>query len=398
MARYSKRDYQVGGYWLDQRGGSPAWYRCWYENGRTKRASLGTDEFEEAKRRLNDWFILQHTPKLEEPAEAFIADVLRRYHTEHGSNTRSSSHSATATGYWLDHWGTDTVGDLSHIKRQEEFHRFLRGKGLRESSIQRVVTTGKAALNRAYKRGELKHVPYILTVKAGAAEPKGRPMDVAELRKLYNASLPHLKVFIAWMLGTAARTEAILDLTSGQVLREDGLVVLNPPGRDHTKKFRPTVRLLPSLAAFDFEGALIVAKSAQVDSVRNAWRSARADAGFDERVNTYSLRHTAARWMRREGVSEWDTATQLGHRRPGVTERYTAYDPAYLKAAGEALDKLVNAVVNDRPVWAAGTAMRAGKPVERVGWYDVVPQGFLTAAEFRAKHAPVPETIKLAAE
>ncbi|WP_352636720.1 tyrosine-type recombinase/integrase [Mesorhizobium sp. M0145] len=78
-------------------------------------------------------------------------------------------------------------------------------------------------------------------------------------------------------------------------------------------------------------------KTAPVQDVKTEWRAARVAAGLDDKVNPYSLRHTAARWMRREGVSEWDTATQLGHRRPGVTERYTAYDPAYLAAAGRPL-------------------------------------------------------------
>jgi integrase len=70
---------------------------------------------------------------------------------------------------------------------------------------------------------------------------------------------------------------------------------------------------------------------------------ARDAAGLDARVTPYSLRHTAARWMRQQRVSEWDVATQLGHKRPGSTETYTAYDPDYLKDAAKALDKLVRA-------------------------------------------------------
>ena len=379
MGRYTRREFQIGEYWLDQREGSPAYYRCWIEGARTKRISLGTADLEEAKTALREFFILEHTKTLEEPAATPLADILKRYQAEHGGKVRSSSHSATAVSYWLDHFNGVSVDELSDVKRQEGFHAALRKRGLKESSIMRVVTTGKAALNRAYKRGELKSVPYILTVKAGAAEPMGRPMDVAELRRLYSASPPHLKVFIGWMLGTAARTEAIISLTAAQVEWADGLINLNPAGRPQTKKYRPTVRLIPSLDACRFRGNLVVTKSAPVQDVKTAWRAARTAAGLDDKVNPYSLRHTAARWMRREGVSEWDTATQLGHRRPGVTERYTAYDPAYLKGAGEALDKLVNAVVDEWPVWGEGMAWRSGKAVERVGWYAKLPDGFTGA-------------------
>ncbi|TGT42799.1 hypothetical protein EN808_13030 [Mesorhizobium sp. M8A.F.Ca.ET.165.01.1.1] len=325
----------------------------------------------------------------------FLADILRTYHEEHGSNVRSSSHSKVALNYWLDHWQTSTVQDVADIKQQEAFHAFLRKKGLKESSVLRVLTTGKAALNRAFKRGELKQVPYILTVKANKGEPKGRALEVAELKLLYAASPLHLRVFILWMLGTAARPEAILDLTDKQVFEADGLIDLNPAGREQTKKYRPIVRLIPALARMGFEGPLIVTKSAAVDSVKTAWRAARTEAKLDGRVQPYSLRHTAARWMRRHGVSEWDTSTQLGHRRPGTTETYTAFDPAYLNGAADALNKLVEAVAGELPVWATGTAMRAGKPVQRVGWYEAIPDGFRGV---RANCAPVTEIASIAAE
>jgi hypothetical protein len=54
--------------------------------------------------------------------------------------------------------------------------------------------------------------------------------------------------------------------------------------------------------------------------------------------------------MRKNKVSEWDVQTQLGHKRPGVTELYTAVDPAYLKNAAKALDKLVRAVCVRMPI------------------------------------------------
>jgi len=41
--------------------------------------------------------------------------------------------------------------------------------------------------------------------------------------------------------------------------------------------------------------------------------------------------------MRKRGASEWDVQTQLGHRRPGPTETYTAFDPDYPKGAAALL-------------------------------------------------------------
>ena len=140
------------------------------------------------------------------------------------------------------------------MKKQEAFHDYLRGLGLNESSVLRVITMGKAAVNRAFKRGELVTAPYILTVKAGAHEPMGWPLEIDEVKRLYDKAAPHLRIFMAWMLGTAARPEAVLELHSREVDWVRTVTALNPPGRQQNKKYRPTVRLIPYLAKCRFDG------------------------------------------------------------------------------------------------------------------------------------------------
>lgn len=57
MPKYTKRTFQVGEYFLAQRPGSPASLRCRYNahTRQTERVSLGTSDFEEAKRLLTDF-------------------------------------------------------------------------------------------------------------------------------------------------------------------------------------------------------------------------------------------------------------------------------------------------------------------------------------------------------
>jgi len=81
--------------------------------------------------------------------------------------------------------------------------------------------------------------------------------------------------------------------------------------------------------------------------------------------DSYSLRHTGARWLRKQGVSEWDTQTQLGHRQQGSTETYTAYDPEYLEAAAEAPEELVRANCAPLPFRRKGTVIRSRKEIMR---------------------------------
>ena len=54
MPRYTKHSFQVGEWWLSQRSGSPAWHATFYDQAakRTRRVSLGTDDFEQARQRL----------------------------------------------------------------------------------------------------------------------------------------------------------------------------------------------------------------------------------------------------------------------------------------------------------------------------------------------------------
>lgn len=348
MGKYTRREFQIGDYYLSQRDGSPAWYRTRYEPKarRTERVSLGTESFEEAKERLTDWYIANRVPVQERPQEAFIADVLRRYYTEHGSKIRSAVQANVAVNHWLDFWGTDSVAALRDIRRQEEFQAKLLARGMKASAVNRVLVVGKAALNRAYKRGELEAAPYVALMPLGqAAEPRGEPMSVAQLAALYGNAAPHLQIFIRWMLGTAARPEAIRTLHRDQVA--EGLIYLNPRGRTQNKKYRATVKLIPSLAGDVWEGWLITYEGERVKSLRTAWEAARERAKLGDEFKPYSLRHTAARWMRRRGVPGEEVSQQLGHKpdEHSTTRIYTADDPAYLKKAAKALDGLVSAMV-----------------------------------------------------
>jgi hypothetical protein len=120
----------------------------------------------------------------------------------------------------------------------------------------RVINVGKAALNRAVKRHELESVPHILAVPIGESAPKGRPLSVEELQAIYGHAAPHLRVFMEYAIGTAARPEAVLELHSNQINRVDGLIDLLPEGRQQiSKKYRPVVR--PDALRTSSEGTIV---------------------------------------------------------------------------------------------------------------------------------------------
>jgi hypothetical protein len=59
---------------------------------------------------------------------------------------------------------------------------------------------------------------------------------------------------------------------------------------------------------------------------------------------------SAVKWLNRQEFCAVGCPTQVGHKRPGVTELYTAFDPAYLKDVSKVLDNLVRAVCVRMPV------------------------------------------------
>jgi hypothetical protein len=183
MGRYSKRQYQVGEWWLGQRSGSAAYYGIRYNSAKqsNERISLGTADFELAKEKLTQLHIKTRIANDEKPEDALIADVLRRYWEAQGSKVRSAQSNRHCINVWLDHWQEASVQALADIDRQEAFHKDMRGRGFSPAGIMRVLNVGKAALNRAHKRGELRTLPHVLSIRVGATEPMGRPLDVLDL-------------------------------------------------------------------------------------------------------------------------------------------------------------------------------------------------------------------------
>lgn len=353
--RYDKREHQLGKYWLGQRPESPAWYRCWSEGGRTRRVSLGTTDRAEAEARLTDWYIQHVRPTSQALDGITIAEVIKVYLAEHAATIRTGDRQGYLAGFWLAHFGTATIAEATTPRAMQGFMQMLKGRGYALNTVRLILSVGRAAINRAWKMGEIASAPHVPDPRKRTPDnPRGRPLEVHELRTLLAAAPnSHLREFILWGLGTGARPEAILQLHARQIDRARGLVQLNPAGREQTTKFRPEVKLPPSLAErAPVDGYVVNYRSGvPVGSIKESWRAARAKAGLGKDVNPYSLRHTAARWMMMEGVPLQGVAFQLGHKVHAfdMTHRYIGVSPEYLREACAALDRLVTAVLAPEP-------------------------------------------------
>jgi len=351
---------QIGQYWLSKRSGSGAWCRTWFdaETRQTKRASIGTADFQQAQLILAKWVVVNDQPKKVQSSEMQLDTVMVRYYENHAKHLRSGDSARYALKKWSDHFGEAMVSELT-LEEQEKFVLSLTGQGCSPGYIGRILNVGKAALNRAYRNGEMESIPFIITGSKG--QERTRLLTLEESAALFDAAKEeHTLMYLMLAFNTLARPEAILELKRFQVDFDNRLIHLNPPGREQTKKRRPTVpisnALMPWLQSVQNE-SIVSWRGKPIKSIKKAFRRTRERAGLDSDVVPYTIRHTMATVLRKKKVSGWEVAGMLGHKTEGITERYAKYDPGYRDPAVKAIDKYfkeLQPLTDKRLVFGAG--------------------------------------------
>jgi integrase len=154
----------------------------------------------------------------------------------------------------------------------------------------------------------------------------------------------HIRVFLALAVGTAARPQALLQLTRFQCDLGRGIINLNPAGRVQTKKRRPVLPMADWLRPWieRASGPLVAYRGRPVAKIAGAFRTLRESAGFGSDVTAYTVRHTIGTELAARGVPELDIALIMGHRVPSnrTTGRYIHVAPERLTSARKALDEI----------------------------------------------------------
>jgi integrase len=338
-----ERPGEIGDYWLSKRPGSQQWCRTWYDGRarQTKRASLGTDDFQTAKVALAEWYVKHGRIANQQPQDVPVEQVFVRYWHRIGKHLASAEMTNIALAYWSEFFAGRTVSELTKVE-QRKFVEWLSNGGQRSPGyIKRILGVGAAALNDAHKEGEILSVPYILPGEDSPA--RDRVLTLDESAALWLATeLPHERMMLALLYGTLARPEAALDLRRESVDFGRWLLAQNQPGRKQTKKYRPTVPvagfLRPWLEAAP-AGPLVVWRGKPIKSFKTAWRKLRSRAWLGADVVPKTIRHTMATELRAANVPEAEIQGFLGHRAfGGKTEVYAKYRPDYLGEATAAID------------------------------------------------------------
>jgi integrase len=338
----SEERFQIGEYWLSKREGSQRWCATWFDEKarQTRRTSLGTSNFEEARIRLAEWAVTRTRLQKELPQEILLSTLFARYYAKYGKRLSSADVTLRALNMWVDYYQSATVADLT-VERQEDFLDWMAAKSYTPGYIRRTISAGKAALNYAYKRQEIASVPYIMTVPEEQAETY-KVLTQRQVAALFNACEPGDKDFMYLILAfnTLARPSVPLDVTPVMVDLRHRIINLLPPGRKQDpRKRRPklpiTDTLLPWLQSCDGE-TFVNYYGNRIANNKKSFQALCKRAKV--KCTRYDLRHTMATELRRRGVPYWETEGWLGHRIKSTSERYAVFSPDYLAEGRKAID------------------------------------------------------------
>ena len=262
--RSEPRPGQVGDYWLSKKPGRDSavdpWCRTWYDKRerQTCRVSLGTADISAASEALAEWVVLNRRATQRLTGDDLIDEVLLRYWEKYmrSISPQPIGHRLPRPRFGMDRIlvGRKTVADITPGE-QERFRAALPAReGARDlgpGGIDRILSTGRAALNRAVKYQELASAPFIFMMQTAldrrARDPMGRPASVQDIAALFDAAKSrHLFMFLLVTCCTLFRPGATLDLTERQFDPDYWLVDGNPPGRQQTNKHRPITARHPN--------------------------------------------------------------------------------------------------------------------------------------------------------
>ena len=336
------------------------WYATWSDGRRSKRQSLGTKDEAQALKTFAQWVLIEGWNKDGSPgAEArlyTLADLWLVYLEKHVREHVVGQ--ATIHASWKNlqpHFGPLTLPQFNQSAVDQYVAKRSSGRLGRPAkpiTIRRELATLIGALNFcASPVVELIGKADIATIRMPhPGEPRDRWLRMEEMQRLLRAAgemrrgekLSRGERFLWLALETAARKQAILDLTWDRVDFGVGVIHYDVPGRKKTKKRRASVPISSALrpvlerAYEERENNLVMGNKSSIwSTVQYIAKRAGfegAPAGPDGRlratgISPHVLRHTAATHMARNGVPLWTIAKILGNTLAMVEQVYAKWVP-----------------------------------------------------------------------
>jgi integrase len=351
-------------------------YAFWSENRRSKRKSMGTEDRAVAEQRFAQWLLLgghKGEPTEEGRSSLTVSQLWEVYDAKHVQ--REAAAPASIEYAWKNlqpHFGALTLADVTP-ESVEEYGASRAagtiGRPSKPSTVRKELAALRACLNW---HTDAKRKPRLVDKAElpvfdlpDESDPRDRWLTTEEIGRLMAAAralhpgekrLTRGERFLWLALETAARKQAILDLTWARVDFEVGVIHYDVPGRKKTKKRRVSVPISTTLRPIllrmrgERTGDLVLdhkgAVWATIQSiVIRAGLAPKQPRGTGEKpkstgISPHTLRHTAATQMARRGVPLYDIAGILGNTLAVCEKVYAKHCPGRLKAAVNSISGL----------------------------------------------------------
>lgn len=319
---------------LYKRPGSPFW---WVRLGRKTRTSSGTTdkgkarEFEDIlKERL--W----RRDKLGDRGAVPWSEVAQRWLTD---STRGRKRDREFLAWLEPRIGAHAISDVADPDALEEIRKDGLEEGWTHSTVDRLMTTLRSVLRKAWKWRYLTSAPTVPMY--GEQETEPRWFTHAEFDRLVKELPPHLQLAARFAVLTLLRMRSQSRLTWDRVDLRRRIAWIPgtqmKAGKTHgfplSKEAVKVLRLAKTLnptgdRVFQYEGKPVD------DFNTGAFKKAMARAGI-EGANWHTLRHTGASWAVQNGVTLPELMVLGGWKSYRMVLRYAHLAPSNAASAAE---------------------------------------------------------------
>lgn len=352
---------KYGYYGLVQARASGRCYASWYdaEARQTRRASLGTNKSSEAHEKMRFLTDLNVTgdprPYLKKKPLVTVAALLDDAWDTYLKHLPSAEAALIARHILEREFGDKRMSAMV-LQDFDQFRDRLKAQGLSVGYVSRILSVLRASANRALKNKKITvrlEVPeYQPRSKKKKLKKKGPLLETRELAAIIDAiGSPHLLLLVVLLIHFGARVGAMLDAVASMLDLEQCLFDLNPPGREATNKGRPVLPIPTTLRAWieDLpDGPIITYRGVAIAEADTAFSNAVRLSKIGKKANFYSIRHTLARYMRKQRVDLEEIGIYLGHGNHNpeteTTLIYCPWEPDYLINCRKAAEKFVREI------------------------------------------------------
>lgn len=276
-----------------------------------------------------------------------VSEMLKGLIADYESNDRKSTRRAELSARQINCHLGDLKAKNVGPEQLASFVRKRKSLGKSNATINRELAALRRAFKLAHQAHAVSHVPVMPSLKEAA--PRSGFFEYADFLKLRDHLPDYLKGFTTFAYLTGMRRSEIVSLRWDQVDLFEGWIHLKA-GTTKNDQARD-LPIFPELrAVLDAQQMANVCASPfvftrqgrQIGWHYKSWRTACQAAGLGRRL-LHDFRRTAARNLRRAGISQEIAMRITGHRTAEVFRRYNITDADDLRQAARRLSLHVQA-------------------------------------------------------